>query len=59
MNEILNDIEDLEAVVAATKNGCGTIRTVQMLEKLISDKKDEVSKFEEYMLKEVNVGGSA
>ena len=34
MNEILADIEDLEAVVAATKNGCGTIRTVQMLEKL-------------------------
>ena len=59
MNEILNDTEDLEAVVAATKNGCGTIRTVQMLEKLISEKKLEVSKFEEYMLKEVNVGGSA
>ena len=59
MNEILADIEDLEAVVKATKNGCGTIRTVQMLEKLIADKKDEVSKFEEYMLKEVNVGGSA
>ena len=59
MNEILADIEDLEVVVSATKNGCGTIRTVQMLEKLISDKKDEVSKFEEYMLKEVNVGGSA
>lgn len=59
MNEILADIDDLEAVVVATKNGCGTIRTVQMLEKLILDKKDEVSKFEEYMLKEVNVGGSA
>jgi len=59
MNEILNDIEDLEAVVVATKNGCGTIRTVQMLEKLISEKKLEVSKFEKYMLKEVNVGGSA
>jgi hypothetical protein len=59
MNEILNDIEDLEAVVDAAKNGCGTIRTVQMLDKLIQDKKLEVSKFEEYMLKEVNTGGSS
>ena len=59
MNEILADIDDLEAVVIATKNGCGTIRTVQMLEKLISDKKSEVSKFEENMLKEMDPSGSA
>lgn len=59
MNEILSDIEDLEAVMTATKNGCGTINTVQMLEKLITNKKDEVSKFEEAMTKEFNPDGSA